>query len=187
MKHIIKYLFLALAMTVLVYVTAACFKSDPTKLDVKQSEKLLNIAEAFYESGENFNNTEAIGNRQLEYFMYYYYNDELEAQDDGYASLPVADADALVTGVFGFAPTLRSAQSSGERPFYFEDGKYYFEVKSSDVVSSSINSVSLDDDGNTVAVIALTDASGVEYQLRIVFVMNGEDMQIISCSKFMFS
>ncbi|MCH5278658.1 MAG: hypothetical protein J1E60_02600 [Christensenellaceae bacterium] len=154
-------------------------------LNDTQSAQLINVAEAFYECGLEFSSDDVINTNQLEMFVYYLYNDELTAGENGFGRVSFDEADAMVESIFGMGPAIHKNYSTdGSSPLYSIGQNYYVKVEPSNFVSSEIEDVTLDDDGHYRAAVNFTDSEGMTTQLRMVFDVNKNDIRVLECIQY---
>ena len=66
-----------------------------------QKSAVLTAAEAFYESGLVYDERNPLSISRIEQFVYYIYNGELTAGEDGYGSVALDEAENRIMTLFG--------------------------------------------------------------------------------------
>ena len=152
----------------------------------KQKQAILDIAEAFQESGDLWDEQNVLSMTKIEAYVYWLYNDELTADDSGFASIPAEQSDKRLGAYFGVEPVLRTGKRSDvSQDYYYSGSSYYVRVKPSAVTSSELTSLTEDADGGYTAKVELRDGSGVLAELIMTLRPNddGESVRIYSAER----
>lgn len=192
-------LLLAALMLLCSLALLGCNKNEPKDdtnnpfsefINSTQKEKLEVLAEAFAESGYAFDNSNPITFRDVELFICYYYDDKVLAGENGYGSVPAADADAFCEEVFGIKPTLRYNNTfEDEVLFYFDDDSESYLIKPKDNFASDVEleSVEVLEEGGYLASIKVSGTDGSQCLLELGFLLNKDAVRIRSCKRYDFN
>lgn len=176
-----------------------CNKKEPTDdpnnpfsefINSAQKNKLEVLAEAFAQSRYAFDSTNPITFRDIELFICYYYDDKVLAGENGYGSVPAADADAFCEEVFGIKPTLRYNNTfEDEVPFYFDDDSQSYLVKPKDSFATKVELESVEalQEGGYLASINVSGTDGSQCILELGFLLNKDAVRISSCKRYDFN
>ncbi len=168
---------------------AGCGKDDNKKPEVSglteiQSRNILAICEAFIESGKNYNSENALTITDMEKFVYYLYNAELEAAGDGYARVSEADAAARIKAYFGVETLMHVRRNLFDANFDFADGSYIIRPNSPAVTSSVILSNEPAENENRAVTVEVDCADGGKAKLELIVKLSGDNVRVITCSRF---
>ncbi len=182
-----------------VFTLCACKKPQPQNeernpfndfINDAQKLKLETLAEAFAESGFTFDGNNPITFKEIEYFLYFYYNDKVIAGDDGYAKVSAADADKLTEEIFGVKATMRYNHTfEDEVLFYFDRKSETYFIKPKDSFGSRVEmkAIELLHNGGYLATIDVDGTDGSECMLDISFIKIGDSVRVSSCKRYDFN
>lgn len=159
-------------------------KDNDFGLTQAQSANILAIAEAFAESGHSYNSENPLSVADMEYFVYYLYNDELKSSDSAYAVVSEEEALERIRMYFGITSVLHPRKNADDPDYYYNSGNYY--VKASETAYQSIKIVSFEEDesGNSNASIEGVGKDGTRVVLDFIFNIDGDNVKVLSCTRY---
>lgn len=158
-------------------------------IDRELSARIENVAEAFYESGITFDEETPIEFSEIESFLYYLYNDELTASENGYALLSETDADRTCIEIFSVAPKLRYRFDFEDDVLFYYKNKNYF-IKPNESAAKSIDVKSVleeDEDGRFTATVDIEGADGSMVAFQISFSDGENNIRVFECVRFEYN
>lgn len=159
-------------------------KPDDGTLTDAQKASIIAIGEAFAESGKSYSNDYGLTVKEIEHFIYYLYNGELQPEADGYASISGKEAAERIKSYFGIASILHTQKNSTEQELYYSGEKYYVKTNSPYAASVEIVSVKQNEDGNYNVLVNVICQNDTRVELDFVFKFDGDSTLVISCLRY---
>lgn len=159
-------------------------KTDKFGLTDTQREKIFEITEAFYESGYEMDQNNALTAEDMIDFVCYIYNSVLEADEGGFGEIEAKEADKKLKEYFDYTPLTRnSAEKSIQKGYYYAKGVYYVKTNRYAAKDISIVSVEANDDGMRVVELKVVGANGGESNFKMAFKFDGDSIRVTACSR----
>ena len=144
-------------------------------------KKLVSILEAFCESGLSFEENRPLTSRNIESFIGFLYDGELDDEGDGYASVRSSEAEERIREYFSFTATRRTPWDGSGQRVYYHGGRYRVRVNE----QGSVEELKLTSGENGRVIAEARVAVGdVAAQLKLVFRMDGDSIRVMGCSRY---
>ena len=165
---------------------SACKKDKGNKLTDEQQTALINAAEAFYEYGGSYNSENMIPMDEAEMFVYYYYNDKLEAAEGDYALLSKDEAEKFFKTFFGYSifPHPHAAENDGL--LLYAEGNYLIKVRPA-AADCEVKQITMLEDGKFEGSVSCRGENGQVSNLMLVFKIVDDSIRILECDHFDFA
>ncbi len=171
----------------------ACKKQEATNdfkdfITDSQKLKLEELAEAFAEGGYNFSTNEPLDFMEIEHLVYFYYNDKLLESDAGeFASLDEDKAYDFIMATFGVEKNVlhyNFNDSEEQVNFYFDKQTNKYMIRRAESFALSSEVISVEKDGERLkAGISVCCTDTTECMLSLTFVINGDSIKILECTR----
>ena len=162
---------------------SACKKNEKNMLTDEQQTSLINAAEAFYEYGGSYNSTNMIPMDEAEMFIYYFYNDKLQAVEGDYAVLSKDDAEKFIKTFFGYSLFPHPHAAGNDGLLLYADGNYHIKVNKA-AAECEIKQITPFDDDKFECNIACKGENGAVSNLMLKFKIIDDGIRILECDHF---
>lgn len=149
-----------------------------------QKSAVLTAAEAFYETGLVYDERNPLSISRIEQFVYYIYNGELTAGEDGYGSVALDEAENRIMTLFGIKKLLHTKKNADPAQKYYCEGDRYYVRVNEPAAECSIASSEWDENGNAKITVAVKGADGVGAVLEFTAHLADGKLTLNSCKRY---
>ncbi len=157
------------------------------KIELTQNQKkaVFDAAEAFAEAHDEEDlDLETMQISEFEKFIYYLYNDELTAGENGYGKVTAEDADARLQSLFGTKTLRHTPKRPGMiQDFYCEDDNYFVRVKEK-YAECKLGGAEWTDDGLARIVVSAETVKGVTVSFEFTAELRDGELTIRNCKRY---
>lgn len=183
MKRASFYRITALIAAILIFCLSLTSCVKKSVLNSEQEKSLIDAAEAFFESGKEYDAVHAVTPDDAAMLIYCFYNDKLEADSSGFGSIDKGTATELLKSAFNIPLIPHLHDKNAKELIYLRNNTYYIKVSRHAAAECIINGINADKNGGYESQITCKGENGNTAALTIKFAVKDGNVCVYECKR----